>query len=202
MSDFVIAIEGIGQTVERLGGWTDDLRRFASMAINKTIDRTRVSAGRAMRKEIAFPAHWLTGADSKLIATKTGPEQLSATIRGRFRPTSLATFAKNKSVPASRKNGVHVEVATGHPQHLKKAFLMTLPQGSVLTETQFNLGLAVRLKPGETIQNKKVVAKKWGNIYLLYGPSVDQVFRTVAEDVKPDAADFLENEFDRLLRTL
>jgi hypothetical protein len=43
-------------------------------------------------------------------------------------------------------------------------------------------------------------AKQIGkNLYLLYGPSVDQVFRGVAADQAPAALDFLDVEFMRQL---
>jgi hypothetical protein len=38
-----------------------------------------------------------------------------------------------------------------------------------------------------------------GNLYLLYGPSVSQVFAGVAQDISPDMADFLDAEFNRLM---
>jgi hypothetical protein len=44
-----------------------------------------------------------------------------------------------------------------------------------------------------------VPLKKGSNVYLLYGPSVDQVFRTVAGEVAPDALNFLEDEFFRMI---
>ena len=36
-------------------------------------------------------------------------------------------------------------------------------------------------------------------LWLLYGPSVDQVFRSVASEEAPEAARFLEAEFNRLM---
>jgi hypothetical protein len=45
----------------------------------------------------------------------------------------------------------------------------------------------VRLKPGEqAVMGKKTTHQSWlvpGRVALLYGPSVDQVFRQVADDV-------------------
>lgn len=87
---------------------------------------------------------------------------------------------------------------------MKKAFFIRLPQGSQMTETQFNLGLAIRLKPGEALMNKVQAVRMASGLYLLYGPSVDQVFRAndgggVASDRAPYLAQRLENEFLRLL---
>ena len=71
-----------------------------------------------------------------------------------------------------------------------RAFVMELRGG--------NRGLAIRTdgsKPRGAYKPKPIGK----NLFLLYGPSVDQVFRTVSEDVAPDVADELEVEFNRLL---
>ena len=79
----------------------------------------------------------------------------------------------------------------GRTKTLRKAFLVNLRNG--------NVGLAVRLKQGETLQNKTygkpVMLGK--NLYLLYGPSVDQVFRTVADDSLPMLGEEVSKEFFR-----
>ncbi|MEO0963401.1 MAG: hypothetical protein AAFY01_13375, partial [Pseudomonadota bacterium] len=56
------------------------------------------------------------------------------------------------------------------------------------------------LKHGETIANKKIEARSMGKgLFLLFGPSVSQVFNTVRDDISPETADFIESEFWRLL---
>jgi hypothetical protein len=100
--------------------------------------------------------------------------------------------------------GVYVQVAPGKSRFMKRAFLMRLPQGSTLTDTIFNLGLAIRLRPGEVLQNKVSARKVASGLYLLYGPSVDQVFRSndgsgVANDMVPEIERDLSAEFLRLL---
>ena len=81
---------------------------------------------------------------------------------------------------------------------------MRLPQGRTLTDTKYNLGLAIRLRPGEKLQNKVAARRVEKGLYLLYGPSVDQVFRSrdgtgVATDLVPDIEQDLSDEFIRLL---
>lgn len=185
----------------------DDLRKFqdlpkkiaiaAQRAINKTVTRTRKDAADRMRLQVNFSAQYLTGPDPRLAVTKTAsPGNLEAVITGRHRPTSLARFATGAT---KKKGGVAVEVHPGRARFMRRAFLIKLRAGQVLTDTKFNMGLAIRLKPGEQIQNKREMVRISSNLYLLYGPSVDQVFRTVSENVAPAAADFLEGEFVRLL---
>ena len=87
---------------------------------------------------------------------------------------------------------------------MKRAFLIKLNKGGGQTDTQFNAGLAIRLRPGEKIQNKVRQVQLSKNLYLLYGPSVQQVFLDnqgsgVAEDMKGEVLDQLEREFLKLL---
>ena len=62
-----------------------------------------------------------------------------------------------------------------------------------------NVGLAVRLQDGKLPggMNKKQMVQVSGNLYLLYGPSVDQVFRDVRFDVQAPVGDVLESSFLR-----
>jgi hypothetical protein len=81
---------------------------------------------------------------------------------------------------------------------LSKAFLVRLRAGQgPVQDGAFNLGLAIRLRKGETISNKVQMVPFGGGLYLLYGPSVDQVFRGVASENAPLLADAFADEFFR-----
>jgi len=81
---------------------------------------------------------------------------------------------------------------------LKRAFLINLRSG--------NVGLGIRLRPGETMENtvgaKLITTGPLAGVALLYGPSVDQVFRTVAVDISPDLLVYLQAEFLRQIQRL
>ena len=116
------------------------------------------------------------------------------------RPTSLARFTTSGTV---NKPGVQVEVQPGKAKFLKRAFLIKLRQGNTITDTKFNLGLAIRTK--SALRNKYSAVKMKNGLYLLYGPSVDQAFKMIRDKNKTGksmnefAADYLEREFSRLL---
>lgn len=198
---YVVAVEGLDQ-LRDIENLPDNLLRAARKAINATARKTRTAAAKDIRADVNFPARYLNNGDNGRlnIAQYAQGTKLEARIRGRERPTSLARFAKGTPESTRRAGSTKVQVKPGSTKAIGKAFLMRLPQGSTLTDTQYNLGLALRLKPGETIQNKKHLVKMGGGLYLLYGPSVNQVFREVAEDAAPDSLDFLEREFNRLLK--
>jgi len=196
--DYVVAVEGLSALRGSLAEIPADVKRAAYQAVNRTTDRTRTAASRRMREQVAFPARYLDStSNGRLQVTgRANADNLEARITGRHRATSLARFVTNGRV--GNHQGVRVAVQPGFARMMRSAFLIRLRAGSANLDTKSNMGLAIRLKEGETIQNKKRVVQM-GNLHLLYGVSVDQVFRSVANDVAPDAADFLEQEFLRLL---
>lgn len=171
--------------------------RAAVLSINQTTQRTGIQAARkAMLAEVAFPAGYLT--PPRFDVTKLATENsLSASIQGRFTPTSLARFSTQRArfIRTGRRGrgGVTVRVSPGRSTTLNRAFLINLRNG--------NLGLAIRLKPGETLAHthgaKLLTSGPLRGLALLYGPSVDQVFRTVAADITPDLLAALQTEFLR-----
>lgn len=193
-SGFVVAVEGLS-ALRDLEQIPAAIKRAAYQAVNKTADRTRTRMARRMREQVAFPASYLSGTNSRLTVTERArADSVQATITGRFRATSLATFAKNRT--PNRKGGARVEVAPGFAKLMRRAFIIRLRSGA---SELGNLGLAIRLKPGERIENKHKVVHMKGGLALLYGASVDQLMRTVAPEEAPEAEEFLEQEFLRLL---
>lgn len=190
MAAYVIAVDGLN-SVQDIDSLDDNILKAARNAINRATDRARTRSDREIRKQINFPARYLS--ERLKVVKRASGRNLEGVIAGRDRPTSLARFAKSKSPAATRKAGeVKLSVSPGTTTTIPNAFLMPLRNG--------NLGLALRLKPGETIRNKKYLTKVSKGLYLLYGPSVNQVFRTVADEkAAPDASAFLEREFLRLL---
>lgn len=198
---FVIAVEG-GDPRIPIQALEAQIIVAERQAVNKAADRARTNAARFIREQVAFPASYLSPAAGRLAVTKRASDaDLSAIITGRQRPTSLARFANSTSPEASRKaGGVSVTVAPGHAVFMRGAFLLRLKGANSNVETLGNLALAIRIKKGSTMHNKKNMTQLSHNVFILYGPSVDQVFKTVAEDIGPDTKDFLEREFMRLLK--
>lgn len=196
MAGFKTIVQG-RQVLASFKGEGNRIKRNAVLAVNKTSERTRTKSARAIRQQVNLPASYLSPSGGRLVVAKKATTQdLTSIVRGRNRPTSLARFAAG----TPRKGaGVTVQVKPGRARHLKRAFLIRLRAGSGVTDTKFNLGLAVRLRPGETINNKKEAIRSAKGLYILYGPSVGQVFAAVSEDELPEAARFLESEFLRLM---
>jgi len=174
------------------------------MAIN---DVTRGKAMKMIRsrmmEEIDFTSSYLGGDRLKITgkATNAKPESI---ITARKRATSLARFSSG--TPAStRKRGVSVRVKKGKTTFLKNAWLVRLNKGASKDEDNYNLGLAVRLGPGQTLSNKHRQHSSWlvkGSVALLYAPSVNQVFRSVADEVADPIGELVAAEYLRQMSRL
>ncbi len=169
----------------------------ASKAINKVAERARAASAKLIRTQVNFPAAYLSPAQNRLIVDRHArSEDLSAHIRGRHRPTSLARFATNPSATARR--GARIIVQPGLSRFLPRAFFIPLRSGNA--DTKNNVGLAIRLPAGQS-PSRAHKPKQIGNgLWLLYGPSIDQVFDDVAAEIAPDMAEALGDEFLRLMR--
>lgn len=202
MSNFAVFAEGLAELHE-IEGSVAQIRSAALKAINKVTRDQRVKIARQIRNQVNLPARYVSpGSKGLYVSQQASRSNLEARITARGRPTSLSRFVIGS--PKVGSAGVYVEVAPGKARFMKRAFLLRLPQGQTLTETKFNSGLAIRLRPGERLQNKTDARRVSKGLYLLYGPSVDQVFRSrdgtgVANDAVPDIEADLSQEFLRLL---
>lgn len=175
------------------------------MAINDTVKGKGMGIIRnAMTDQINFSKSYLTGDRLGIakLATNDNPE---AIIRARDRATSLARFATSTKVGKGAEAGVTVRVKRGKTTFIKRAWLVRLKAGASLSEDHYNLGLAVRLGPGETLTNKKTTHQSWlvkGSVALLYGPSVAQVFDDTRTEVVDPITNLVEAEFLRQLSRL
>ena len=81
------------------------------------------------------------------------------------------------------------------------SFLIRLRSGSTIDDgPDGNVGLAVRIKPGQSINFKReegTPLEIFPNVFLLYGPSVAQAFDLVAKEIAPDVTSELAREFQR-----
>ena len=183
---------------ERLPEVTTNAARFA---VNFAALRGASLASKEIRRQINFPGGYLGAVGkpgSRLAVTeRASTNNLRAVITGRGRATSLARFARGSVRFGRPTRDPRVKVARGGgSSKVRGGFFVKLRAGASIGEN-FNVGLAVRLKPGERIKNKRKMVSLGKGAYLLYGPSVDQAFRSVAGDVQPDVSALATNEFLR-----
>lgn len=201
-NEFAVFLEGI-EDLDFLNTVGKDLDKIASQAINKTLKKARTKAAKKIRQEINLPARYVSPSGKGLYVSQIArPHALEGRLTASGRPTSLARYVHGS--PRVGKAGVVVEVQPGKAKFMKRVFPLKLPQGNTLTDTVYNLALAIRLRPGERLRNKVSARRVSKGLYILYGPSVDQVFRAhsgsgVANDLVPEIQRDLTDEFLRLL---
>lgn len=205
---FDIKTENLNDFEKRLIRMPQVTRNAARMALNDVLKKARTQAADEISKQVNFPPGYLTrGTRSRLqVSQRATNNNLTGVIVGRFQPTSLARFTRNAQAMVGRRNAAaRVAVKPGSVKTIERAFVLRLRRGSIAVAdagASANLGLAIRLKEGETIRNKKNVRKFDKGVYLLYGPSVNQVFRTVAADMAKPVGRMFAREFDRQFRRL
>lgn len=151
-----------------------------------------------VQAQVDFPSGYINK-DRLYVSKYATAGGLEVTITARQRPTSLARFAAESLGSQQRGQGVHVHVkTTGSGKFMPGAFLVRLKAGASLTEDNYNVGLAVRLKKGTTLNKREFSSVQLShNLYLLYGPSINQVFSEVASESTDAVLDLVETEFLR-----
>jgi hypothetical protein len=205
LGDYVVAIEGL-KSLGSLSDLDKDIIESAKIAVNSATRYALRQSGKEIRRQVNFPAHYITGQDGRLKITRFATDgDLTGVVSARRRATSLARFAKGnlRIGGGKRAAGTTVEVKPGSAVRLRRAFLIKLRSGNSETDTQFNLGLAIRTKNGEKPRAAYKPKNIGKNLWLLYGPSVDAAFINasarggVARQISGDIADELEREFLR-----
>ena len=204
---WTLNVDGL-ERLQELEDTGKNVRRAASRALNTTATRERTRAARLIREQVNFPASYLQPGGGRLIVSKkASPSNLESVITGRARATSLSRFLTTAPSFSRRGRGrsLGVQVKPGSVRYLRRAFPIRLRRGASLTDTRFNVGVAIRLRKGERLENKKSFVRLGGNLYLLYGPSVQQLLfdnagRGVSRNIERHAPSEMELEFLRLLR--
>lgn len=198
-------------------GWAEAAARFARTpvtveravmrALNRTATHTRTRLARIIREQVNLPASYLGPSGGRLIVSeKAKPSKLEVRISGRDRPTSLARFSPDRGKAAKGKQ-VHsprVAVKTGSAARPVRGVAFS----RLIALNSGNTGLAVRTADGSKPAGAFRPTRMRNGLWLLYGPSVDQVLvgaRANAEggafgDVEEEMMNFLEAEFLRLLK--
>lgn len=215
-----ITTRGIKDIERLLNEMPERTLEAARLSVNDTTQWARTQASREMRRQVNFPARYLDStSDGRLFVSKRARgTDLEARITGRRHPTSLARFLTRKPsfvMGAGGRKGkprekLQVRVKPGRDKTLQHAFAMKLKAGNADLDTQFNVGIALRVPKGTALTNTRGAKllrpkpRKDGkdrevnsDLYLLYAPSVDQVFQDVAKQFQEPAARKLEQEFLR-----
>lgn len=198
-----VGFKGLDDVRKAVAGIPETVDKASAFAINEAVKFGQAESSRRIREQVAFKAGYIGSSDDPnarlRVSKKARADDLEAVISGRMRPTSLAQFTTG--VKLGKGGYVKVKVsASGGAHKIPNAFPIKLRRGTGAYDPEStNAGLAVRLQKGKLPSglNKRQMVQVSGNLYLLYGPSVDQVFRDVRFDVQAPIGDVLESSFLR-----
>lgn len=203
-----MSFRGLDDVRTRVAGIPETVDRASALAINEAVTFGQAESSRRIREQVAFKAGYIGSAEDPnarlRVSKKARVGDLEGAIAGRMRPTSLAQFMTGAKLGKGGYARVKVS-ATGGAKKIPNAFPIKLRRGTGIYDPEnANTGLAVRLKDGKLPggMKKKQMVQVDGNLYLLYGPSVDQVFRDVRFEVQAPIGDVLESSFLRNYRRL
>lgn len=199
----IVEFDALTDLEQYMSAFPDATKEAARIALNDVAEDEGLAVYRkAIEEQVDFPDGYIT-TDRLGVTSRATNDKLAVQITGRQRATSLARFARGgQTVASTRRRGVRVKVSKqGGGGLMERAWLVRLNRGSAASRDNFNLGLAIRLEPGERLRNKREVRSVQldQNVYLLYGPSIDQVFRDVAITETPPVLDKIGGEFFRQL---
>ncbi len=193
----VQTLRGLAKDIEALPGVS---RTSARLALNSTLERKGLpTIRREMESQVRFPAGYLKDKNRLDITKRATDADLQVAITARHRPTSLARFAQGQAFDAPRRRGYVSVRVQGGAKKIKRAFFVRLRRGRD-TSDGFNLGLAIRLRPGERLLGRRNAGSGVEiapNLYLLYGPSVDQVFKDAGPQAVVRVLPDIEREYTR-----
>lgn len=199
-----IEITGNQGVEEKLISSNKRATKAANLAVRSTVKKGRALAKKEILKQVGFPKSYLDGSSAKGKRLDVRIDKFGELERGRIiarrRPTSLATFGARQlySQADGKKRRAGVSVHLKRTSIIKRAFLMNLKRGS---QGAGNQGLAIRVpkgeKPHRKFNGKALYKNRSDDVYLLYGPSVEQVFDDVAPEIAPELSDYLNKEFVR-----
>lgn len=193
-------IKGLDGLAEYFRRYPEQSKVAERLATNDAAAHGLALARMVVTSEINLPPAYVRDPDKLRIAKKASGSSGEAVILANARPVSLARFATSRKL-GRRPGGVHVKVKPGGASKtLKRGFLVPLKVGSEKADVAasfYNLGLAVRLKPGEKLSNKRVAKRlgNSGNVWLLYGPSVHQGFRQGMDRITPKVAEYYQRRY-------
>lgn len=179
----------------------EELRRIINeqgSALLRAINDTGRWAHRETEKRVTKDVNWPAGyINQKTLSFKPARSLASggAAISARTRPSTMTRFALSGQKMRD-KNGLRFEVNKGSQKTLKNAFFFG---GKTV-----NMLVAMREDKYFELPNTSANKYVWNGLVFLYGPSVDQVFKTHRDGnggIADQALDKLEAAFARLTGT-
>lgn len=202
--DYVVFMDSKGALLD-LANLPEGTETAARIAINRATAKARTLSAKYARSQVNFPAHYVSASEGRLhVSKKATNGDLEGIVSARTRPTSLARFATGSIKTGKGQQGATVQVKPGVARYMRNAFFVKLRRGGESTDTNHNLGLAIRTKGGVKPDAAYKPIKMRNGMWLLYGPSVSQALLSARDtgiwpNITDEIMDNLHDEFFRQL---
>lgn len=172
-----------------------NLRAALIRSINNVVPNAHALAVERITEQVALTKGYVK---SRLyISQRANNTDPMAVISGRRRATQLRRYGGTQlftsaKLPGKRRlAGTSVRVKTGSGQKvLNHAWIIKLKYGESDAKQGLTMGIAQRTGSGRD------------DYRILYGPSVDQVFNGVKDEIRPDVEQMLADEWLRQMRSV
>lgn len=194
---FAVMIDGKG-IIQDLESLPEDAQRAARIALNYAADRARTQSAKAVLNQVNFPARYVAPSGGRLaVPVRATNSDLRAVVSAQTRATSLARFAATSRKP-NEIGTTKVMVKPGVARYIRNSMFIKLRQGGEMTDTKFNMGLAVRTRGNRRPSVAYKPVQMRNGMWLLYGPSVSQALLSAKESgIWPDMTDEILNNLAR-----
>lgn len=178
------------------------MAKLASQTLNRALPRGRTRLVRVVTGSINLPAAYVR---EQITLRNATPAKLEAAMSARKRPVQLSRFDARRVLKAGqlsaasrerhhdeqarasaamRPAGVTVKVRKGGAREtLPGAFIIRLRSSN-------SIGVALRAKVGDKRAGRKPID-------VLYGPSLDQIYRRVRPELQAEMGTYVRDELQR-----
>lgn len=190
-----ISNKGLNKTIKSIRSTVKAAQVAQMRAVNRVAAKARTAGSAAVRDQVKLPAAYVN--ENLTITQKATIQKPESIISGRAHPTRLARYGAKqvtvsakaargdelRRIPAGRKQkGIRVQVKPGRVRAMDRAFFLPLKNQNGL------MGVFTRTGSGPK------------DIKHHYGPSVDQVFKSVRKQLLPMIRRELVTEFRSAFR--
>lgn len=183
-----------------LKGVQSDAPKILTRALNKTANKGRTEASKAIRKEVKLSASYVK---ARLSVRKANFRSLQSRVITPSRGILLSRFSTQPNIrseniswikaPEEPARGIRVRVSpndgskvfSGDQETTGKPFYLALPNG--------RLGIAAR---------RKREGPRGGKLKVFHGPSLSQVFRNIISDIQEPLAEYQEEQVSKQIDSI
>ena len=190
----VVSSTGIRGLEDAIRRQPEIARKAAQFAVNDTIEWSRVRIKAGILQQVAVPADSITPARFG-ITRRAKPNALEAALSASNQGLGLIRFVTSPRVARAKSPTVRIKPG-GAAVKMERAFLIPTPGAKTAS-----FALAVRA-PGGLAKSRAARRIPGSDVYILSGPSPNQLLANIAPTLLPTIQTRLQQEYARQFERL